>query len=98
LSWKKSCSPAVKMNSPPQSTQVRSRSTNSIHFPHGAEKMIRRGGKLEEPQIGQPGSFFFGVGPDRREAANGLPDNGSTSLSQCRCLLDLGRKGAGRAG
>jgi len=30
LSKKKSCSPAVKMNSPPQSAQVNSRSTNSI--------------------------------------------------------------------
>jgi hypothetical protein len=30
LSKKKSCSPAVKMNSPPQSAQVKSRSTNSI--------------------------------------------------------------------
>jgi hypothetical protein len=34
LSRKKSCSPAVKMNSPPQSAQVRSLSTNSIpHLP-----------------------------------------------------------------
>jgi hypothetical protein len=30
LSKKKSCSPAVKMNSPPQSAQVNNRSTNSI--------------------------------------------------------------------
>src|SRR5215475_1066044 len=30
LSKKKSCSPAVKMNSPPQSAQVSNRSTNSI--------------------------------------------------------------------
>ena len=30
LSMKKSCSTAVKTNSPPQSTQVKSRSTNSI--------------------------------------------------------------------
>jgi hypothetical protein len=30
LSKKKSCSPAVKMNSPPQSAQVKSRSRNSI--------------------------------------------------------------------
>jgi len=37
LSWKKSCSPAVKTNSPPQSTQVKSRSTNSIHFPPWCE-------------------------------------------------------------
>src|SRR5580698_3308125 len=30
LSKKKSCSPAVKMNSPPQSAQVKSRSRNSM--------------------------------------------------------------------
>src|SRR6185503_18876441 len=30
LSKKKSCSPAVKMNSPPQSAHVKSRSTNSM--------------------------------------------------------------------
>ena len=42
LSTKNSCSPAVKTNSPPQSTQVRSRSTNSIHFPHRAEKEVFR--------------------------------------------------------
>src|SRR3984957_18110574 len=32
LSKKKSCSPAVKINSPPQSAQANSRSTNSIQL------------------------------------------------------------------
>jgi hypothetical protein len=39
LSKKKSCSPAVKMNSPPQSAQVNSRSRNSI----AASPVLRKG-------------------------------------------------------
>jgi hypothetical protein len=39
LSKKKSCSPAVKINSPPQSVQVKSRSTNSI----AASPVVRKG-------------------------------------------------------
>src|SRR6185312_385766 len=41
LSKKKSCSPAVKMNSPPQSAQVNSRSTNSI----AASPVLRKKGE-----------------------------------------------------
>src|ERR1700684_2948226 len=39
LSKKKSCSPAVKMNSPPQSVQVKSLSTNSI----ATSPVVRKG-------------------------------------------------------
>jgi hypothetical protein len=39
LSKKNSCSPAVKINSPPQSVQVKSRSTNSI----AASPVVRKG-------------------------------------------------------
>ena len=43
LSKKKSCSPAVKMNSPPQSAQVNSLSTKSIQLLPYYAKEIRQG-------------------------------------------------------
>jgi hypothetical protein len=43
LSKKKSCSPAVKMNSPPQSAQVNSLSTKSIQLLPYYTKEIRQG-------------------------------------------------------
>ena len=59
LSKKKSCSPAVKMNSPPQSAHVKSRSTNSIAASPVAGQAEAQGG-------------FRGKGPAERSTYRGL--------------------------
>ena len=95
LSRKKSCSPAVKMNSPPQSAQVKSRSTNSIPFlpSYGKTDRSRR---CTLADVDQPNFDQVNRGPCRGEGdLFGLPAKSSKS-NHCRCLLPWG--GGGRLG